>query len=64
MNDIAKKCISGPPSNRLQPLLRRGRGGQPVDAETSPVGIRALEQVDRVLPGLQHVGRTHPRGHG
>jgi len=35
-----------------------------VDVETGSVGLCPVEQVHRVLPGLQHVGRPHPRSHG
>jgi len=35
-----------------------------VDAKTSSLGLRALEQIDRLLSGFQHVGRSHPGGHG
>ena len=34
------------------------------DVEKGSVGVRPLEQVDRVLPGVQHAGGPHPGGHG
>jgi hypothetical protein len=55
---------AGPSPNRLQPLLRRRRGGQPAYVEASPTCLRQVEQVHRVLPGFQHARRNYPRGHG
>ena len=34
------------------------------DAEASSPGLCQVEQVDRVLPGIQHARRHHSRGHG
>ena len=34
------------------------------DAEASSPGLCQVEQVDWLLPGIQHARRHHSRGHG